>query len=203
MPKLKQPVASGRPCTPAHRLAEENKGLVWHVLAKYLPWLLADPDRMEDAYVAGYVALLGAAERFDSGRGLKFSTYAVRCIWGEIQRYLREGRRQSLLPCEALDAPLGPEGSGWTLGDTLAAPPTADPQNVVPENERFADLLAVLTPRQQVVITALYHDGTAALDVAKAMGITSQSVYRIRADAFTRLKRLLHWEAGKAGPESL
>ncbi len=199
MPKLKQPVASGRPRTPAHRLAEENKGLVWHVLGKYLPWLLTDRNRMEEAYIAGYVALLGAAERFQAERGLKFSTYAVRCIWGELQRYLRDERRQSRLPCDALDRPLGQEESGWTLGDTLPAPPSADPQNVVPENERFADLLAVLTPRQRVVIGALYHDGTSALDVAKAMGITPQSVYRIRTDAFTRLKRLLQWEAGKAG----
>ena len=45
----------------------------------------------EDLFQAGCLGLLQAAERFDQGRGVKFSTYAVPLILGEMRRLFREG----------------------------------------------------------------------------------------------------------------
>ena len=44
----------------------------------------------DDLYAAGCVGLLKAADGFDPGRGLQFSTYAVPVILGEIRRLFRE-----------------------------------------------------------------------------------------------------------------
>lgn len=45
----------------------------------------------DDLYQAGCMGLVKAAEGFDESRGLKFSTYAVPTILGEIKRLFRDG----------------------------------------------------------------------------------------------------------------
>ena len=45
----------------------------------------------DDVFQAGCVGLIKAIDGFDVGIGVKFSTYAVPMIIGEIKRYLRDG----------------------------------------------------------------------------------------------------------------
>jgi RNA polymerase sigma-B factor len=45
---------------------------------------------VEDLVQCGWVALIGAFDRFDPVHGTRFSTYAVHCIVGEIKRYFRD-----------------------------------------------------------------------------------------------------------------
>ena len=45
----------------------------------------------DDLFQAGCVGLIKATDRFDEGRGWRFSTYAVPVILGEIKRLFREG----------------------------------------------------------------------------------------------------------------
>ena len=45
----------------------------------------------EELYSAGCMGLVKAAKGFDENRGLKFSTYAVPVILGEIKRLFRDG----------------------------------------------------------------------------------------------------------------
>lgn len=68
-------------------LAEENLGLV-HLCANKFKGRGID---YEDLYSAGCLGLLKAVKAFDSNRGVKFSTYAVPVILGEIKRLFREG----------------------------------------------------------------------------------------------------------------
>ncbi len=46
---------------------------------------------VDDVFQAGCVGLIKAIDGFDVGVGVKFSTYAVPMIVGEIKRYLRDG----------------------------------------------------------------------------------------------------------------
>ncbi len=46
---------------------------------------------VDDVFQAGCVGLIKAIDGFDVGVGVKFSTYAVPMIIGEIKRYLRDG----------------------------------------------------------------------------------------------------------------
>ena len=68
-------------------VAEENLGLV-HLCANRFRGRGIEYD---DLYSAGCIGLLKAVKAFDSGRGVKFSTYAVPVILGEIKRLFRDG----------------------------------------------------------------------------------------------------------------
>lgn len=67
--------------------AEVNLGLV-HLCANKFRGRGIEYD---DLYSAGCIGLLKAADAFDSERGVKFSTYAVPVILGEIKRLFRDG----------------------------------------------------------------------------------------------------------------
>ena len=68
------------------KLAEENLGLV-HLCANRFRGKGIEYD---DLYSAGCIGLIKASKAFDPERGVKFSTYAVPMIIGEIRRYLRD-----------------------------------------------------------------------------------------------------------------
>lgn len=67
--------------------AEENLGLV-HLCANRFR---NRGIEYEELYSAGCVGLLKAIKVFDETRGVKFSTYAVPVILGEIKRLFRDG----------------------------------------------------------------------------------------------------------------
>ena len=67
--------------------AEDNLGLV-HLCANRFRGRGIDYD---DLYSAGCIGLLKAVKAFDADRGVKFSTYAVPVILGEIKRLFRDG----------------------------------------------------------------------------------------------------------------
>lgn len=66
---------------------EENLGLV-HLCANRFRGRGIEYD---DLYGAGCIGLVKAASAFDTERGVKFSTYAVPVILGEIKRLFRDG----------------------------------------------------------------------------------------------------------------
>lgn len=67
--------------------AEDNLGLV-HLCANKFRGRGIEYD---DLYSAGCIGLLKAVRAFDSERGVRFSTYAVPVILGEIKRLFRDG----------------------------------------------------------------------------------------------------------------
>ncbi len=66
---------------------QQNMGLV-HACAQRYKGKGIDYD---DLFQAGCVGLVKATDGFDESRGLKFSTYAVPVILGEIRRLFRDG----------------------------------------------------------------------------------------------------------------
>lgn len=70
-----------------NRLICENVGLVHSCARRFF----GRGVEYDDLYQAGCVGLVKAADGFDPGRGLKFSTYAVPMILGEIKRIFRDG----------------------------------------------------------------------------------------------------------------
>ncbi len=68
------------------QLVEENSGLVWSVVRRFL----GRGTEPEDLYQLGCLGFLKAVEGFDLEYGTQFSTYAVPKIAGEIRRFLRD-----------------------------------------------------------------------------------------------------------------
>lgn len=67
-------------------LLRENSGLIWSVVRRF-GGRGAD---LEDLYQIGAIGLLKCIDKFDFGYDVKFSTYAVPMVMGEIRRFLRD-----------------------------------------------------------------------------------------------------------------
>ena len=61
---------------------EENTGLIYSVAKRFL----GRGVEMEDLFQIGSIGLLKAVDKFDTEFDVKFSTYAVPMIAGEIRR---------------------------------------------------------------------------------------------------------------------
>jgi len=69
-----------------NRLIHHNIRLVWSVVQRFLN----RGYEAEDLFQIGCIGLLKAVDKFDLRYDVKFSTYAVPMIIGEIQRFLRD-----------------------------------------------------------------------------------------------------------------
>lgn len=67
------------------QLLQENSGLIWSVVRRF-----NGRGEQEDLYQIGAIGLLKCIEKFDISYDVKFSTYAVPMIMGEIKRFLRD-----------------------------------------------------------------------------------------------------------------
>ena len=67
-------------------LVEQNTGLVHSVVKRFL----GRGHEAEDLFQIGCIGLIKAVQKFDLSYGVKFSTYAVPMIMGEIKRFIRD-----------------------------------------------------------------------------------------------------------------
>lgn len=65
---------------------EENMGLVYSVVKRFA----GRGTELEDLIQIGSIGLIKAIDNFDTGYDVKFSTYAVPMISGEVKRFLRD-----------------------------------------------------------------------------------------------------------------
>ena len=111
-------------------LVEENLGLVFSVAKRFL----GRGCEMEDLIQIGSIGLLKAIDKFDQSYEVKFSTYAVPLIAGEIKRFLRDDglikvsrslKEMAALICqtrERMEKTLGREPSLKELQSELQVP---------------------------------------------------------------------------------
>ena len=67
-------------------LVEENIGLVWSIVKRFK----GRNTEVEDIFQIGCIGLVKAIKKFDPGFEVRFSTYAVPMIMGEIKRFFRD-----------------------------------------------------------------------------------------------------------------
>jgi len=67
-------------------LVEKNVGLVWSIVRRFQN----RGHEIEDLFQIGCIGLIKAINKFDKSFDVKFSTYAVPMIIGEIKRFLRD-----------------------------------------------------------------------------------------------------------------
>ena len=68
------------------QLVEENIGLVWNIVKRFS----GRGYEKEDIFQIGCIGLIKAIDHFDTSFQVKFSTYAVPMITGQIKRFLRD-----------------------------------------------------------------------------------------------------------------
>lgn len=68
------------------QLVKLHSGLIWNVVRRFL----GRGYEAEDLYQIGAIGLIRAIDKFDFAYEVRFSTYAVPLIAGEIKRFLRD-----------------------------------------------------------------------------------------------------------------
>lgn len=68
------------------QIVTDNLGLVWAVARRFI----GRGYELEDLYQIGCIGLMKCVDKFDLSFDVKFSTYAVPMISGEIKRFLRD-----------------------------------------------------------------------------------------------------------------
>lgn len=113
------------------RLVEENTGLVWCVVKRFYNRGV----ETDDLFQIGNIGLLKAIDKFDLSYEVKFSTYAVPMIAGEIRRFLRDDGMikvsrslkelayKAHLSREAMQEQLGREPTVLELAENLQVEP--------------------------------------------------------------------------------
>ena len=72
--------------TARDQVITENVGLVWSTVRRFL----GRGYEADDLFQIGSIGLMKAIDKFDNSFDVKFSTYAVPMIAGEIKRFLRD-----------------------------------------------------------------------------------------------------------------
>ncbi len=68
------------------QMIEGNTRLVWSIVQRFA----SRGVELEDLFQIGCIGLMKSVDKFDLSYDVKFSTYAVPMIIGEIQRFLRD-----------------------------------------------------------------------------------------------------------------
>ena len=68
------------------RLVTDNMGLIWSIVKRFA----GRGYEQEDLFQIGSIGLIKAIDKFDLNYQVRFSTYAVPMISGEIRRFLRD-----------------------------------------------------------------------------------------------------------------
>ena len=69
-----------------NRLVTENMGLIWSIVKRFT----GRGHELEDLFQIGSIGLIKAIDKFDTSYDVRFSTYAVPMITGEVKRFLRD-----------------------------------------------------------------------------------------------------------------
>ena len=156
-------------------LIEHNLRLVAHIIKKYY----ANSSDQDDLISIGTIGLIKAVDSFDTGKGIRLSSYAARCIENEILMFFRTTKKtaQDVSMNEPIDTDR--DGNALTLMDTMASEDNMEEE---------------LSPREQSIICLRYglvpgSKPLAQREVASALGISRSYVSRIEKKALSTLNK--------------
>ena len=102
------------------RLVVMHQNLVRFLAGKFMN----RGEPIEDLVQVGTIGLINAIDRFDPGRGTKFSTYATPTIVGEIRRHFRDKAWSLKVPRRLQELNLSANKAAESLSQKLGRAPT-------------------------------------------------------------------------------
>ena len=180
------------------RLVMENAGLVWSIVRRFIG-RGPEPD---DLFQIGNIGLIKAIDHFDTELGVRFSTYAVPMITGEIRRFLRDdGMIKVSRPLKALAGKVGArvgsiyepfdagDESGGCLADKIAEK-TSENDRVL-DRIVLAELLSGLGEKEQQIIKMRYFENMTQTVIAGRLGISQVQVSRLEKKILREMRERL------------
>jgi RNA polymerase sigma factor (sigma-70 family) len=166
----------------------ENMGLVYSVAGAYERQGRQCGLEFDDLVSYGSIGLIEAAERYDTARGTKFSTYATALIRGRVLDALRSNHRPATLPLDDVDEGFDP--------DTVINQVSMQEYDRQELDRRLVgialpELLVSLPEMERQVLILHYNHGMSYEDIAKKRKVTRSWVQQIADRAIRRLRRKL------------
>ena len=164
---------------------EHNLRLVAHIIKKYY----AAYKEQEDLISIGTIGLIKAVGTFNCEKGIRFATYASRCIENEILMYFRGRKKyaQDVYIQDPIDTDA--DGNALTLMDIMAQEGDSleDVDRRLKSDRLHRYIHQFLDPRERQVICLRYGLGgkapMAQREVAALLGISRSYVSRIEKKA--------------------
>ena len=172
------------------KLILHNLRLVSHIVKKYY----STAKNQEDLVSIGSIGLIKAVDSFKVETGVKFATYAAKCIQNEILMFFRSQKKLSAEVSIHETIDVDRDGNPLTYMDVIASE-----ENMVEDTDRCIQhtairrlVGAVLDEREREVITLRYglsgKDPLTQREVAERLGISRSYVSRIEKAALERLR---------------
>ncbi len=174
-----------------NKLILHNMRLVAHIIKKYY----AAACDQEDLISIGTVGLIKAVSTFNPDKGIKFATYASRCIENEILMSFRTQKKlaDTVYMGDALDT--DKDGNQLTLSDVIDDGNNLDDivDNRMQTRQLYSYVEELSEPREKEILIARYGlYGTTPLtqrEIAHKMGISRSYVSRLEKRAISALRK--------------
>ena len=184
---------------------EGNLRLVLSVIRRFS----ASTENMDDLFQIGCIGLIKSIDNFDLSLGVKFSTYAVPMIMGEIRRYLRDSN--SIRVSRSLkDIAYKAISAREAMTKQTQKEPTIDEiateigiakedivyaldamQSPMSLNEPIYTAMQRLNEREHEIISLRFFEGKTQMEVANSIGISQAQVSRLEKNALRIMKNYL------------
>ena len=137
-------------------------------------------ENVDDLFQVGCIGLIKALDHFDVTQNVRFSTYAVPMIIGEIRRYLRDNNaiRVSRSLRDAL-----------TIGDQVRDD-NVNAENWL-QNIAIREAMNRLSEREQRILSLRFFQGRTQMEVAGEIGISQAQVSRLEKAALSHMRKLV------------
>ena len=194
-----------------------NLRLVLSVIKRFS----ASSENVDDLFQIGCIGLMKAIDNFDDKLGVKFSTYAVPMIIGEIRRYLRDNNsirvsrslrdtaykaiyaeeigipdEDIIFALDAIQSPVSLYEPVYTEGgDTLyVMDQISDKKNkeeLWVEELSLSEAMKKLPERENYIINLRFFQGKTQMEVADEIGISQAQVSRLEKNALKNMRNYL------------
>ena len=156
-------------------------------------------ENADDLFQIGCIGLMKAIDNFDTTLQVKFSTYAVPMIIGEIRRYLRDNstiRVSRSLRDTAYKAIYARENylKNNLREPTIMMDQVSDKKNKEEnwvENLALQDAMNRLNDRERHIVNLRFYEGKTQMEVAQEIGISQAQVSRLEKNALRVMRNYL------------
>jgi len=180
------------------RFDEERRVMVRGMANVYF---MVGADR-DDVIQEGMIGLLGAIRTFDPAAGASFKTFSELCVKRHIINAVKmAGRKKHMMLNESVSYDVSPESTnesaghtGASLEETLRAPQTTDPEQIV----ILADLVAYVESNSRELFSdmerAVWHEysrGNSAARIAEQFGKKPKAVINALSRIKDKIEKLI------------
>ena len=188
------------------RYIQGNLRLVLSVIKRFSN----SSENADDLFQIGCIGLIKAIDNFDTTLNVRFSTYAVPMIIGEL--YLKQNQKEPSIEEIAAEIGIGKEDIVYALdaiqspmslyepvytegGDTLyVMDQLSDKKNKEEnwvQNLALQDAVARLNERERQIIRMRFYEGQTQMEVAREIGISQAQVSRLEKSALRSMRNYL------------